>query len=67
MGLEDDERMLAKVIRALMHYYGPITLMRAVLVEADAVIEEMAVAGHTKEAKQFAKVMGNVRSSMSDG
>lgn len=64
MGIEDDERMLAKVVRALMHYYGPITMMRAVIIEADAVIEEMAVSGHIKEAKAFAKVLGNVRASI---
>ena len=60
----DDERMLAKVVRALMHYYGPLTLMRAVLIEADGVIEEMATHGHIREAKEFASVLGNVRAAM---
>lgn len=60
----EDERMLSKVIRALMHYYGPMTLIRAVIIEADRVIEDMAVEGHIKEAKQFASVLGGIRDSM---
>ena len=61
VGLSDDERLLAKMVRGLMGYYGPITMIRAVIVEADAVIEEMAMNGHTKEAKEFAKKMESIK------
>jgi len=64
MGLSDDERLLAKMVRGLMGYYGPITMIRAVINEADAVIEEMAVNGHIKEAKEFARTLEGVKQSI---
>lgn len=59
-----DERMLSKVIRGLMDYYGPMTLIRAVIIEADKTIEDMAVQGHIREAKKFAKVLNKINASM---
>jgi hypothetical protein len=60
----DDNRMLTKLIRALMAYYGPIGLIRATLDEADRVIKEMAVTGYIKEAKEFAKVVEVVNKAL---
>ena len=54
MSITDEERLLAKTIRALMDYYGPIMMIRAVTEETDRVIEEMATAGYIKEAKIIA-------------
>ena len=66
MGLSDDERLLAKMVKGLMGYYGPVTMIRAVLNEADAVIEEMATTGYINEAKEFAQTMEGIRVAIHD-
>lgn len=61
---KDDERMLCKLVRALMGYYGPAAIIQCVLDETDIVIREMSVSGHIKEAKQFSAVLDRMRGAM---
>ena len=62
----DDDRMLRKILRALMAYYGPMKIIQSVVSETDVVITEMAVAGHMKQAKEFANKLEDIRIAMRD-
>ena len=55
--MTEDYALLSRIIRALMAYHGPVTIIRAVIVEADKVIEDMAKGGHIKEAKHYAGLL----------
>lgn len=61
----DDHRMLVKIVRALMAYYGPITIIQTVIAETDTVIKDMAVAGHIQEAKEFSAVLEQMKTCVS--
>jgi hypothetical protein len=59
--VSENESTLSKVIRALIVFYGPATFIRAVMVETDRVIEDMAVAGRMDEAKALAKILEGMK------
>jgi hypothetical protein len=57
----EDDRMLHKLVRALMAYYGPMNMIQTVVLEVDATIEDMAINGYVQEAKKLATILGDVR------
>lgn len=60
----EDQLMLSKLLRALMAYYGPVSIINAVIIETDIVIRDMATAGYIREAKEYTAMLERIRESV---